>query len=66
MATYPFCLNWYNTRHYHHLALHFLSACVLCNNNDQKFPSKSEERAGNWVGFGEHCGDAMTQKLLSH
>ena len=22
---------------------------------DQKFPSESEERAGYWVGFGEHC-----------
>ena len=27
---------------------------------DQHFPSESEERAGYWVGFGEHCGDAMT------
>ena len=33
---------------------------------DQKFPSESEERAGNWVGFGEHCGDAMTHKILDH
>ena len=33
---------------------------------DQKFPSESEERAGYWVGFGEHCGDAMTHKLLDH
>ena len=24
---------------------------------DQHFPSESEERAGYWVGFGEHCGD---------
>ena len=31
---------------------------------DQHFPSESEERAGYWVGFGEHCGDAMTHKLL--
>ena len=30
------------------------------------FPSESEERAGYWVGFGEHCGDAMTHKLLDH
>ena len=29
---------------------------------DQHFPSESEERAGYWVGFGEHCGDAMTHK----
>ena len=33
---------------------------------DQHFPSESEERAGYWVGFGEHCGDAMTHKLLDH
>ena len=33
---------------------------------DQHFPSESEERAGCWVGFGEHCGDAMTHKILDH
>ena len=33
---------------------------------EQNFPSESEERAGYWVGFGEHCGDAMTQKILDH
>ena len=33
---------------------------------DQKFPSESEERAGYWVGFVEHCGDAMTHKGLDH
>ena len=27
---------------------------------------ESEERAGYWVGFGEHCGDAMTHKILDH
>ena len=27
---------------------------------DQNFPSQSEERAGYWVGFGEHHCDAMT------
>ena len=31
---------------------------------DQHFPSESEERAGYWVGFGEHCRDAMTHKIL--
>ena len=30
---------------------------------DQNFPSESEERAGYWVGFGEHCGEAMTHKI---
>ena len=33
---------------------------------DQHFPSESEERAGYWVGFGEHCGDAMTHKIIDH
>ena len=33
---------------------------------DQNFPSESEERAGYCIGFGEHCGDAMTHKILDH
>ena len=33
---------------------------------DQHFPSESEERAGYWVGVGEHCGDSMTHKILDH
>ena len=33
---------------------------------DQHFPSESEERAGYWVGFGGHCGDAMTHKIFDH
>ena len=33
--------------------------------HDQHFPSESEEQAASWVGFGEHCGDAMTHKLLA-
>ena len=33
---------------------------------DQNFPSESEVRAGYLVGFGEHCGDAMTHKILDH
>ena len=33
---------------------------------DQHFHSESEERAGYWVGFVEHCGDAMTHKILDH
>ena len=31
---------------------------------DQNFPSESEERAGYWIGFGEHCADAMMNKIL--
>ena len=34
--------------------------------SDQNFPSESDEWAGYWVGFGEHCGHAMTHKLLDH
>ena len=30
----------------------------------QHFPSDSEERAGYWVGFAEHCGDSLTHKVL--
>ena len=33
---------------------------------DQHYPSESEERAGYWVGFGDHCGDAMTHTILDH
>ena len=33
---------------------------------DEHFPSESEERAGYRIGFGEHCGDAMTHKILDH
>ena len=39
---------------------------VFYATHDQHFPSESEERAAYWVGFGEHCGDAMTHKLLDH
>ena len=37
---------------------------VFYATQDQHFPSESEEMAAFWVGFGEHCGDAMTHKLL--
>ena len=37
---------------------------VFYATHDQHFPSESEERAGFWVGFEEHCGDAMTHNLL--
>ena len=30
----------------------------------QHFPSDSEERAGYWAGFAEHCGDSLTHKVL--
>ena len=33
---------------------------------DQNFPSESEKRPSYCFGFGEHCGDAMTHKLLDH
>ena len=37
---------------------------VFYATHDQHFPPESEERAAFWVGFGEHCGDAMTHKHL--
>ena len=37
---------------------------VFYATHNQHFPSESEERAAFWVGFGEHCGDAMTHTLL--
>ena len=37
---------------------------VFYATHDQRFPSESKERAAFWVGFGEHCGDVMTHKLL--
>ena len=39
---------------------------VLYATYDQNFPSESEERAGYWVGFGEHGGDVMTNKILDN
>ena len=32
--------------------------------HDQHFPSESEERAGFWVCFAEHCGDSLTHMIL--
>ena len=37
---------------------------VFYASHDQHFPSECEEQAAFLVGFGEHCGDAMTHKLL--
>ena len=46
------------------LLLYTFCQPVFYATHDQHFPSESEERAAFWVGFGEHCGDAMTHKLL--
>ena len=32
--------------------------------HDQHFPSESEERVAIWVGFEEHCVDAITHRRL--
>ena len=32
--------------------------------HDQDFPSDSEERAGSWVEFSEHCCDSLTHIVL--
>ena len=37
---------------------------VFYATHDQHFPSDSEERAGFWVGFPEHCGDSLTHMVL--
>ena len=33
---------------------------------DQNFPSESEARAVYCIGFGEHCGHAMTHKIFKN
>ena len=37
---------------------------VFYATHDQHFPIESEETTAFWVGFGEHCGDAMTHERL--
>ena len=37
---------------------------VFYATHDQHFPSDSEERAGFWVGFAEHCCDSLTHMVL--
>ena len=37
---------------------------VFYATHGQHFPSDSEERAGFWVGFAEHCGDSLTHMVL--
>ena len=37
---------------------------VFYATHDQHFPSDSEERAGFWVGFAEHCGDSLIHMVL--
>ena len=37
---------------------------VFYATHDQHFPSESEECAGFWVHFGEHCGDSLTHMVL--
>ena len=43
-----------------------LSISLCSMQHMTNIPSECEERAGYWVGFGEHCGDAMTHKILDH
>ena len=61
----PVCLNWYNTRYFYYTMFTFYHP-VFYATHKQHFPSESEERAGYWVGFAVHYGDAMTHKLLDH
>ena len=46
------------------MLLHTFYEPVFYATHDQHFPLESKERSAFWVGFGEHCGDAMTHKLL--
>ena len=65
---------WQNTPFCHNCITQDISIILLFTfyqplfyaTHDQHFPSESEEKAGYWVGFGEHCGDAMTHNLLDH
>ena len=33
---------------------------------EQHFSSECDEGAAYWVGFGEHCCDAITHKIQDH
>ena len=46
------------------ILLHTFYQSVFYATHDQHFPSDSEERAGFWVGFAEHCGDSHTHMVL--
>ena len=46
------------------IILYTFSEPVFYATHDQHFPSHSEERAGFWVGFAEHCGDSLTHMVL--
>ena len=46
------------------LLLYTFCQPVFYATHNQSYPSASEERAARWVGFGEHVGDALTNKLL--
>ena len=46
------------------MLLHTFYQPVFYAAHDQHFPSENEKRAAFGVGFEEHCGDAMTHKLL--
>ena len=46
------------------MLLYTLYQSVFYATHDQHFPSESEERAGFWVGFAEHCGDSLTHMVL--
>ena len=54
----PTGIIWNHTRYFQYVIIYIYAT------HDQQFPSESEERAAFWVGFGEHCGDAMTYNLL--
>ena len=59
------CLNWY-TSDISIILLFTFYQPVFHATQDQHFPFESEDMAPYWEGFREHCGDAMTHKLLDH
>ena len=46
------------------ILLHTFYQPIIYATHDQHSPSGSEERAGYWVAFAEHCGDSLTHKVL--
>ena len=45
------------------LLLYTFNQPVFYATHNKSYPSAIEERAAQWVGFGEHVGDTLTHKL---
>ena len=62
--SFPLLVLYGTTPDFSIILLYTFYQTVFYATHDQHFPSESEEQAAFWVPFGEHCGDAMTYKLL--